>query len=328
MNTGIRDLAIYYPENTVDNNYYLEHFKKMGKDETEFYKMIGQDKRKIIDNDEETTISLGIKAAQKVMEQQNLSGTDFDLIIFSSQFPEYMVPSQALTLHQAIGGKKECLTFDINVNCVGMLVAFDLANGLLKDNVNMKRALVIGADYISKHCRNDSTLYSYFGDLGCALVLERSDRELSVLDRTYICESSEYDILKFPYCGMSKIYRESIQKNDKKATLTRGERIDRAKLSYDDIERLLARNNLKPNDVDYYCVSQAALPNLVDMRKHFGISEEKMPYVGCNYGYTGTSSPFLVLHDLYKNNKVNRGDLVLLWSIGASYQTYGILLKF
>ena len=58
------------------------------------------------------------------------------------------------------------------------------------------------------------------------------------------------------------------------------------------------------------------------------ISESNSLYIGDAYGYTGTSSPFIVLYEAIKNNKVKRGDYIMFWTIAAGTSHIALLLKY
>jgi 3-oxoacyl-[acyl-carrier-protein] synthase III len=322
----IISVATYYPENEVGNDYYINHFKKKGMELSEFYLKSGQDKRKIVDNEEETTFSLGLRATQKVLEQTGLKGSDIDLIIFTSQYPEYTIPSQATLIHNAIEGKRDSLAFDLNANCVGMTVGFDTAIKYMTLSKCFKRTLLIGADYATKHTRDDNIIYSYFGDLGCAAILEKSEDEDSIVDTVYSTITDEPHFMMFPGCGLSAIYRD-MDKNEKKTSLGPW-KIDIGEEVINQVGKLLDRNKLTINDVDYICMSQAAAQNVERFRAHFNVDENKVPFIGNLFGYTGTSSPFLTLHDIIQKGKIKRGDKVIMWSIGASFTTCGILFEY
>ena len=169
-NIKIREVEVYHPENQVRNQYYLDHFNRQGKDIDRLLKAFGKDKRYIINNADENTLTMGIEASKKVLDKAGLKGEDIDLIIFTSQFPEYTIPPQSLMVHEAIKGKAETFCTYSNTDCVGMIVAFDYASRYLKGSDNMKRALIIGADYMSVHCREeDEYTYPLFGDSACAI---------------------------------------------------------------------------------------------------------------------------------------------------------------
>lgn len=126
INVKIRDIAVYHGSRIVDNDYYIEHFKKKQKDVSHFLtNIIGRKKRYMIDPDTDSNLSMAMKATKLVLEQAGLSGKDIDLIAYSSVLPEYTIPPCSIHLHEAIGGKPECICYDINVNCAGMTVCIE-----------------------------------------------------------------------------------------------------------------------------------------------------------------------------------------------------------
>ena len=143
QNIKIRAIEVYHPENQVDNDFYIEHFKRQGKNISELLKGYGRDKRYIIDNDFENTLTMGIEVAQQVLIGAGLEGKDIDMVLFSSQLPEYTFPSQALIVHNAINGKEDAMCMDTNANCVGMLVTVENTVRAMSGNPYVKRALVI-----------------------------------------------------------------------------------------------------------------------------------------------------------------------------------------
>jgi 3-oxoacyl-[acyl-carrier-protein] synthase III len=62
-NIQIKAVDIYHPKKNVDNDFYIEHFKKQGKDIKHFIENImGRKKQYIIDSDQENRLTMGIEA--------------------------------------------------------------------------------------------------------------------------------------------------------------------------------------------------------------------------------------------------------------------------
>lgn len=329
LNCKIREIEIHHPENLVTNEEYIEHFSKQGKSIENLLNAFGRKERYVIDSEDENTVTLGIEAAKKVLKKANLTGEDIDVIIFSSQFPEYTCPSQATIIHGAINGKLNAMVMDLNVNCVGMVVALDTASRHLATNPKFKRALIVGADHMSIHCREvDELTYPLFGDAGCAVIIEKceEEEESGVLDIIYKTDGSEWGQVKYPCCGSSKTYKS--HENDAKLDWIPfdGEFINEHGM--ESIRKLLKRNKLKVNDISMYCLSQYATGITRGIANGLGVPDEKALYVGDRYGYTGTSSPFLALHEAIKNGKVKKGDYLVLWSVGIFWTTAAILIKY
>lgn len=98
--------------------------------------------------------------------------------------------------------------------------------------------------------------------------------------------------------------------------------------TFDLLERILKKNGLSPQDVRAYCLSQFSLANVLKIQDHLELEDAQMIYVGDRYGYTGTSSPFIALHEGIESGRIRRGDYVLFWTIGAGYQLVAMLFKY
>ena len=84
----IKEVAIFHPQNSVDNQFYLDHFDKKGKDIRGLLNVMGREKRYINNEPNETSLTMAIKATNVVLEKTNLKAIDLDMIIFTSQTPE------------------------------------------------------------------------------------------------------------------------------------------------------------------------------------------------------------------------------------------------
>ena len=327
----IRELEVYHPENQVGNDFYIKHFNKQGKDIRGLLQAYGRDKRYVIDNDVENTVSMGIEAAQEVLLTDGLTGQDIDMVLFSSQLPEYTVPSQSLIVHNAISGKEDCMCLDTNANCVGMLVTVENTARAMLGNPYVKRALIIGADYLSVHCRKDDELtYSNFGDGAAAIILEKVEGEKNTgfIDGTCKTSGESWRLVKYPACGLSKIYGVDLEPQDKYLKWTPFDGSFAVDYAIKCIDLLLDRNNLTVKDINSYCLSQYAKAFSNLSAEKLGENIDKFIYIGDTYGYTGTSSPFIAFYEGIKTGRIRRGDLVCFWSVGTHWTICTILIRY
>ncbi|MBU3075248.1 3-oxoacyl-[acyl-carrier-protein] synthase III C-terminal domain-containing protein [Clostridium estertheticum] len=327
-NVRILKVEIYHPDNEVFNSFYLKHFKSQGKDIEGLLRAFGRDKRYIIDDDNENTVTMGIKVANKVLKSAGLEGKDIDMVMFSSQFPEYTFPSQSLIVHNAINGKEDCMCMDTNTNCAGMLVTVEQTIRAMMGNPHVKRALVIGSDYTSIHCRDDDELtYPNFADGAAAIILEKTE-EGGFIDSMCKSNGATWESVKYPACGMSKVYKEELSVRDRRLQWTPFEGlfiIDKAVTS---IHALLNRNSLKIEEINSYCFSQysKAFSNLGSEK--LGVDINKFIYIGDAYGYTGTSSPFISFYEGVKTGRIKRGDIVCLWTVAINWTICTMLIRY
>ncbi|MDP4143648.1 MAG: ketoacyl-ACP synthase III [Bacillota bacterium] len=330
-NIRIKAIEVYHPEKPVYNDFYLEHFKKQGKDISSLLEAFGRNKRYVIDNENENTLTMGIEAAKKALESANLKGSDIDMVLFSSQLPEYTFPSQALIVHNAINGKETAMCMDTNANCAGMLLAVENTSRTMLGNPYVKRALIIGSDYSSLHCRKDDEMtYPNFGDAAAAIILEKKedDEKYGFLDGMSKSDGATWDLVKYPACGMSKIYESDLNVRDIKIDWTPFDGSFVIDHAVETIKTLLDRNKLNNEGIKAYCFSQYAKVFGELGAEKLGEDIDKFIYIGDEYGYTGTSSPFISMYEGIKTGRIKRGDIVCLWSVGIHWTICTMLLRY
>jgi 3-oxoacyl-[acyl-carrier-protein] synthase III len=324
---SIRDIEVYHGAKVQDNKMYIDHFKARGKDIEHFFRdVIGRDKRYLIDSEKENTLTMAVTAAKSVLNKSNLSGEDLDMIIFSSQLPEYIAPPSSIHIHQALGCKVNCICYDINVNCTGMSTALEHTAKYMSVSDNINRALIIGCDYLNMTADPESEYcYGLYGDAACAMIIEKTTEEIGLLDSLYSIYSGEHNNILFPGCGFSNLFKV----NDKKELLLNWSPLIKIEIegAVHDIKTVLDRNNLTVNDIKMFCFSQYVYKNVEQLRSLLAIGEEKSLYVGGEYGYTGTTSPFIVLYKSLKEGLVKKGDYVMIWTVGAGTSNIAVLLK-
>ncbi|MBQ0139391.1 MAG: ketoacyl-ACP synthase III [Kurthia sp.] len=326
MNIGIKivEVATYHPSNLVDNDFYIEHFKKQDKDVTRFLDFLGREKRYIINNDE-NSITMAIEASKRALVKANLKGEDIDMILLSTHAPEYTVPTNVAFLHEAIGAKNHTIIFDMNANCAGMTIAVETASRYMMSNKRVKRALVVGSDANSLITNPEQEItYANFADGAAAVILEKTeDGTIGFIDAVHEVDSTNKNNILYPPQGFSKT---SLQKEyinflpfDGAMAIPQACKM---------IEELLADNDLTIDSVNALCFSQFALPNILKIQEHFNIDIKKNIYVGDKVGYTTTSSPFFCLNDGIETGRIKRGDIVLFWTIGAGHEMVAMLFKY
>lgn len=327
-NVRIEGIEMYVPANKVENQYFIDSFEKNGKHIARLLEAYGRKERYMINDDDETMVTMAIKTGEKVLKSCNLTGKDIDLLIIASQTPEYLWPTNALVVFKNLGINHRAQFYDMNSNCLGMMNAVSTANLTLKGNPRMKRALVIGSEQFSIiNNQTNEYLYPLFGDSACAVVLEKTeDENMGILDVDFLGDGERsLDCVLFPKNGFSDVFRN----NSKLENFWEG--FDAGFIpgvAYDLNKEILERNSMSFDDVDMYCYSQYAIGMLRGISELYKIDLRKFIYVGDKYGYTGTNSPFVALHDAVKSGAVKRGDTVNLWSIGTFWTTCGILMKY
>lgn len=327
-NIKILGIEISHGKKLVGNEVYFEHFKKQGKDVKHFFEdVMGRKLRYEIDKETESALTLARKSATEVLKKCNLTGEDIDMIIYAGTLPEYATPTSALFIHEAIKGKRRCFCHDMNLNCLGMTYAFDMAGRYIKTNKDINKVLIVGGDVLTCGVSPENeNNYGQFGDVSCAVVCERCDEESKIIKTCTGVDTTYIDRAKYPKCGFSHAF-EGLPKEEMYAQWSVAppwwiEGIE------EDILSTLKENNLTIKDVSMFCFTQIAIKNIEKFREALSISEEKSIFIADKYGYTGTSSPFVALYEAIKQGRVKRGDYVFMATSAAGGMYITELIKY
>ena len=121
-NAKIIATGMYAPDKIVTNEYFN---KLLGKDVSTWLEENLTIKERRWCNDDESTADLAEGVSLILLKNANLKTDDIDLIILSTDTPEYISPSTASVLQHRLGAKNAG-TFDINTACAGFVTAIDM----------------------------------------------------------------------------------------------------------------------------------------------------------------------------------------------------------
>lgn len=321
----LTEIALYNPAHTVENDYFIDHFAEKGKDIQNLLLHLGRQNRYRIKDSGETGVTMAVESSKEVLRKAGLTGEDIDLLIYSTQVPEHSLPMNALFVHQAIKGKNRMLAYDLNANCAGMTMAVEQASRTMLSNPRIKRALIVGSDHFSPILNpEDEVAYPFFGDLSVAVILEKTDETTGFIDAIHYMDSTDPTNMMFPAEGLTQLVAGNSHAYMKTRPFDDSEMYPHV---YDSIRELLDQYDLSPSDVKC-CFSQSNKANLDMIQEEIGFSNDHMIFVGDQFGYPGTSSPFLALHEGIQTGKIKRGDHVLFWTIGTGYEFITMLYKY
>ena len=328
-NIRIQGIEIHRPKNLVDNKYYIDHFEKQNKYIGRLLEAFGKKHRYITDKSTENTVTIAVEAGKKVLESCNLTGEDIDLLVFTTQTPEYFTPTHALIAMRDLGIKSQAQFFDFSASCLGMLNATATIDSMMKGNPRIKKALLLGAENFSLYC-DPTNEYNYagFGDIGCAVVFERTENEdEGILDFAFAADTTDAEtFIRSPINGMTNtVFNNEVPMiywdNSFPAEVFIRAAIETHKA-------VSERTGIPISDIKHFCPSQYAKPLITNIAKTLNVDEDKFIYVGDKYAYTGTTCPFMALYEGVKSGKIKRGDLVSIWTAGTFWTSCAIYMKY
>lgn len=317
----------YHPEYLETNAAAIEYFEEQEISMQKIQNALGRANRYIIpENSKETSLSMAIEAAKGVLEESRLSVQDIDIIVFVTSSPEHQIPCDSIRIHHALGGKPNTMCYDINANCIGAFVALDQVSKYLTASGTAQKALIVCADKLSAILDPENPVTAFcFSDSSFAFIVEKEEDTFSgLMDVLYHTDSSFCNAIVYPPQGYSCHSLQDLTTWDK--NFDGSGSVD---FALDTISSFLERNDLKIEQIDLFLFSQLSIKNINIIRDYFQLPEEKIPFYSKELGYSGASSPFLALNQYQKNvRSIQKGEHILIWTLGAGYQAGLMLWRF
>ncbi|MFQ3307001.1 MAG: 3-oxoacyl-[acyl-carrier-protein] synthase-3 [Candidatus Midichloriaceae bacterium] len=279
--------------------------------------------KRYIAEDNQFTSDLGANALINALSTSNISEQELDGIIVATTTPDLVFPSTAVKIQEKINLLKG-FAFDIQAVCSGFIYALCVADSMIKSG-QAKKIAVIGAETMSRILDwTDRDTCVLFGDGAGAVILEKQESEINngVLDIDLFSDGRYIDLLKVDG-GVSK------GNLDSKMTMNGREVFKHAvtKMTYL-IKNTLDKNNFSIKDLDWMILHQANNRIIQAVREKLSIEENKAVSTVEHHANTSAASIPLALDSYIKNEKIKRGDLIAMASIGGGMTWGSALIRY
>jgi 3-oxoacyl-[acyl-carrier-protein] synthase-3 len=321
----ISSIAGYVPPRVLTN----ADFEKMVDTSDEWImQRVGIRERHVVDAGGAPS-DLAKEASLSAIRKAGLTPADIDFILVATTTPDTFFPSTACVLQAKIGASR-AWGYDLLAACSGFTYALTTASQIVSAG-GSRHALVVGADVMSSIIDyTDRTTCVLFGDGAGAVVVEPSDDDaIGILDFESYVDGNGGPALCMP-AGGSRMpaTRETVEqrlhyvKQDGQAVF---------KFAVRNMEevcrRILERNRLTAEQIDLFVPHQASSRIILAAAEKLGLPREKIVINIDRFGNTTAGTIPLALNEAVEAGRLQRGDLVLLASVGAGFTVGGVLLR-
>jgi 3-oxoacyl-[acyl-carrier-protein] synthase-3 len=273
---------------------------------------------------------MAIEASKKVIENAGINPTDIHLIILASFSQDYLFPPMSARIHAHFELSKNCQIIDINTNCVGFVTAITLANDRMINDPEIKNALIIGVEVLSKYTNPiDRETAVFFSDGAAALIMGRADTDSGFRGAKFLTDSSTYESVRmrgggslFPIAEKSEdlkvIYAEQNGLATWKQAVTSLPAV---------IKKLLDQQSLDVDEIDFFIFHQAN-GFLID----YLMKKMKVPAIKTytnveEIGNTGSASIGIALSEAYEKGLIKKGNKLIIAGVGAGFNFGACLIN-
>jgi len=291
-------------------------------------------RRWIKEGSNETSATMGAKAAEIAIERAGLTKDDIDFIVFATLSPDFYFPGCGVQIQEMLD-MRTVGALDVRNQCSGFVYALSTADQFIKTGM-YKNILVIGSEYHSNGLDKTTRgrgVSVIFGDGAGACVLSRTeDNQKGILSSHLhsqgkyadklivespsikhwvpeILESEEEDISYFPYMDGTFVFKNAVVRFSEV------------------IMEALTTNNMASTDIDLFIPHQANLRISQFIQHKFKLKDEQVYNNIMNYGNTTAASIIIALSEAWEKGMVKENDIVLLAAFGSGFTWGSVLLR-
>ena len=329
----IAGLGYYVPSNIVTND---DLSKIMDTNDEWIQERTGIQERRHIIRGEDTTTTMGVKAAEIAIERSGVAKEDIDFVVFATLSPDYYFPGPGVLVQRDLG-LKTVGALDVRNQCSGFIYGLSVADQYIKTGM-YKNVLVIGSEVqstgldMTNRGRGVSVI---FGDGAGAAVLSREEDLSKGILSTHLHSEGQHAeelVVKAPGMGgrwITDILAENDPDDESYFPYMNGQFVFKnAVVRFSEvISEGLEANNLQVSDIDMLIPHQANLRISQFIQKKFKLSDDQVFNNIQKYGNTTAASIPIALTEAWEQGKIKSGDTVVLAAFGSGFTWGSAIIK-
>src|SRR5947209_769337 len=284
--------------------------------------------RHIVDKGTATS-DLAVAAAQKALAERGLTPNDVEAIVVGTVTPDMLFPSTACVVQHKLGAKG-AWGFDLSAACSAFVYALQTGAQFIATGAH-KKVLVIGADVMSSIIDyTDRATCVLFGDGAGACVLSAAaPGDGAILDFEHEVDGSGGPALCMPAGGSLRPASHDSVDQRQHYVKQDGQTVFRfaVRKTEEIARRILERNRITAADLDLFVSHQANRRIIQSATEKLGVDPSKVIINIERFGNTTAATIPLALQDAVDSGRLQKGNLVLLASVGAGFTVGSVLLR-
>ena len=316
-NAIIHSTGAWVPEKVVPNSYFNE---LLGEDVDSWLRENVEIYERRWCGDDQSVSDLVIEAAGRALKAGNVKPEEIDLLIISTDTPEYISPSTASKVQFKMG-MVNAGSFDVNTACAGFVTALDMGAKYIRGDENYNTVMVVGAYAMSKYLNmtNKHTVTLFADGAGAFILKAEENNDRGYLASQLITKGQYYDYMGIYAGGTKQPVTDEIvaEKGHLLQFVKKFPKTLNAEMWSMMSRTLCERIGVTPDDVDHFFLTQININSIratMDILKQpYDKAQTSMHY----YGYTGSACVPLAFQDRLEAGKIKRGDMIFFIGSGG-----------
>jgi 3-oxoacyl-[acyl-carrier-protein] synthase-3 len=236
----------------------------------------------------ENAATLAVEASKKALQHAGVEGRSVDLIICGTSTAPESMPSVACLVGEEIGAPGAG-AMDLAAACAGFSYAASVASAMLRSGA-AGRVLLIGSDAMSTIVDpDDRSTAVLFGDGAGAVVLDAGEGDSGFVDHILGADGRGASLGRAGHPGDAEKLFQNGREVFKFAV----------RIVPDMVEKLLSRNGLSPDEIQYLIPHQANARIIRSAARKMEVPEDRVVINLDRFGNTSAASIPLSYPDIY-----------------------------
>lgn len=335
MSVNIQKIEYALPVKVITNKELRDQHKGWDFDHLEDRTGVFQ---RHIANQDETALDLAEKACLQLTANSEIKLDDVDGLIFCTETPDHLIPSNACLLHGRLDLPQNVLSLDINMGCSGYIYSLEVARSLILSGVARKILLANGDTYSRLISAEDRATKVLFGDGAAISIIGLEEGKSGIMDTSLGSDGKHFKKFMIPAGGARQPKNAETGKQimDKSGNIRNEENIAMdgfGVLAFfnatipNTITKLLKRNNLAINDIDLFFFHQASRIALTSLQRLLKISDEQIYLALGSVGNLVSASIPVALKMAANENRLKPGSKIILCGFGVGLSWGSTLIQ-
>ncbi len=271
---------------------------------------------------------LGAPALQMALDNRGMKASELDLIIVATVTPDTQFPSTACRIQHKIGATG-AFGYDVNAACSGFLYALTTAASMVAGGA-VSRVGVVGADIMTSVLNlEDRTTSVLFGDGAGAVIVERVEEGLGILDFHHRVDGSGGEFLHMPAGGSLRPATAETVASKQHCIHQSGSEVfkNAVREMADNSKALMDRNGYTGDQLKLFVPHQANIRIMDAAARRLELDPARMMVNIDRFGNTTAATIPTALHQAMGQGRLEKGDLVALAAFGAGFTWGATLLR-
>ncbi|MCP4547455.1 MAG: ketoacyl-ACP synthase III [bacterium] len=315
-NAVISAVGMHVPERVVANSYFD---RILGEDVSTWLEQNVEIFERRWCAAGESTADLIVGAAGKILSSADVRASELDLIIISTDTPEYVSPSTASVVQDRLGATGAG-SFDVNTACAGFVTALDMGAKYIRSDGKYNKVLVIGAYAMSKWLNlQDKKTVTLFADGAAGVLLQAEEGERGWLSASLYTEG-QYNSWMGIYGGAAHMPTtpEVVAANDHQLKFVRKFPPElNPEIWTKMITEVVTEAGYGVQDIAMAFITQININSIRETMNKLDLPMERTQTVMHRYGYTGSACIPMAMCRAVEQGKLKRDDLVVFMGSGG-----------